>query len=630
MPPESPQRLAAGRAAPAPNVNTLWAGILVDELARCGLRDVCISPGSRSAPLVFQFAAHPGIDDHSVIDERSGGFFALGLARATGRPVALLCTSGTAAANYYPAVCEAEQDGIPLLVLTGDRPPEDHDCGAQQVMEQARLYGSHVRWHHQVAQPEATAHKLAYLRSLACRALHRTRYPQPGPVHLDLPFRKPLEPVQVDPDHPDHISESMLAEAEPAIRGRASGAPWVRIHAANGAADDLSAERLAEALDGARRPLVVAGSDPAGRLYRASLRDLATHAGIPVFAEPSSGLRHWRARGANVIGASDLVAGSGFHARHGAPDLVIRTGSAPLSWEMQNFMRRCGDAVHFAVGAGATLVDPEHMVDEQLIADPHALFQRVASRVRAARPDRDAWLRAHLAADARAVAELTARLASARHFSAPAMWHVLGSLLPDGTGLYFSSSMLVRHLDTFMCAHAGDLDVHFNRGLNGIDGVVSTAAGIAAGRAKAADGKPGPMLLVIGDIALRHDAGALLLAQEMGLDLTVLVVDNDGGEIFDYLPSAAYGEVHEKHFATSGGTPVARFIPRGVELLEPRSWEEFGRQVPASLAAGGQRVIRFATRRDYDHRLRGELVAAISRSIEYAVDESGDGSLAGA
>jgi len=599
----------------SPNVNTLWAGVLVNELARCGLRNVCISPGSRSAPLVFQFAAHPDITDYSIIDERSAAFFALGLARASGRPVALLCTSGTAGANYFPAICEAAQDNVPLLVLTGDRPPEDHECGAPQVMRQAGMYGDHVRWHHQTAQPEATSHKLAYLRSLACRALHRSRFPQPGPVHIDLPFRKPLEPVQVAVGHPDHVSKSALEMAAAVVRGRPDGMPWVRINASRGLPDETAPASLADALDRSRRPLVVAGADPAGAGYRDALSALAARAAVPVFAEPASGLRHWKDRGASIIGAGDLIAGSTLYSREGMPDLVIRTGSAPLTWSMQKLLGDCREARHLTVSAGSPLVDPEHAVHEQLIGDPAALFD--AARQRVVSPDtaRQAWLHAHREAEHRAVAALGDRLAETPEFSAPRMWHALGALLPDGCGLYFSSSMLVRHLDTFMCAHARDLDVHFNRGLNGIDGVVSTACGIAAGRARAAPDLPAPTVLVIGDVALRHDATALLLAQEMQLDLTVIVVDNDGGEIFEYLPSAGFDEIHRKHFATSGATPVARALPRAIDVLEPTDWDDFDRLVSGSISAGGLRVIRFPTSRRLDHQLRGEFVEQVSREI---------------
>ena len=621
MPLERSQPLHEDTETSAPNINTLWARVLVDEFTRCGLREVCISPGSRSAPLVFQFAAHPQIVDHSIIDERSAGFFALGLARASSRPVAIVCTSGTAAANYYPAICEAAQDNIALLVLTGDRPAEDHDCGAQQVMDQADLYANHVRWFHQVAQPEATCHKLAYLRSLACRAMHRTQFPQPGPVHLDLPFRKPLEPVVAEPDSSAHVSRAALEACASSIGGRANNAPWIRIHAGHGMPSDVATGQLIDALDSAERPLIVAGTDTLGPQYRGALRALSERAGIPILAEPGSGLRHWQARGPNVIGAGDLISGSRFHTRFGLPDLILRTGSAPLSWTVQALLKNAADALQVAVGPQPGIVDPDHNAAMQLSVEPHALFSVLADGAAQPGVRRRAWLELHQHAEVLARHELAACLGTTEIFSAPGMWHALGELLPDGCGLYFSSSMLVRHLDTFMCAHARDLDVFFNRGLNGIDGVVSTGAGIAAGRRHSDGGAPAPTVLVIGDVALRHDATALLLAREMALDLTVVVVDNNGGEIFEYLPSAGYGEVHERHFATSGSTPIPEVIPRGIELQEPSGWSQFNAMVSASLSAGGQQVIRFTTDRRQDRQLRAHLFERVGHCLEQNLRE---------
>ena len=623
MQPDSPHH-PASQGHPSPNVNTLWASVFVDEVVRCGLRDVCISPGSRSAALVFQFAAHPGITDHSIVDERSAAFFALGLARASRRPVALLCTSGTAGANYFPAICEAEQDNIPLLVLTADRPVEDHECGTSQVMRQTGLYGDHVRWHHQAAQPEATANKLAYLRSLACRALHRTGYPQAGPVHINLPFRKPLEPLGVSADHPDHVPESAVNASKAVIRGRRDGMPWVRIQASTGRPDEEMVDRLAGALDRSRRPLVIAGADPTGIRYRDALQGLAERAAVPIFAEPASGLRHWSGRGSNVIGAGDLICGSTLHSQKGLPDLVIRTGRAPLTWAMQTLLGNCRDALHLTVSADQTLVDPEHMVHEQVIGDPAALFRMAGQQVAPADSDRLTWLQEHQAAAERAVAELRKALAESEELSAPRMWHALGALLPAGCGLYFSSSMLVRHLDTFMCAHDRDLDVHFNRGLNGIDGVVSTASGIALRRGHTGRSAASPTVLVIGDVALRHDATALLLALEMKLDLTVIVVDNDGGEIFEYLPSAGFEPVHRKHFVTSGATPLSGTVPRGIDMVEPADWSDFDALVTDSFSAGGLQVIRFPTSRHRDQRLRGELIERVSRRLDRFIRASED------
>ncbi|MDT8409938.1 MAG: 2-succinyl-5-enolpyruvyl-6-hydroxy-3-cyclohexene-1-carboxylic-acid synthase [Wenzhouxiangellaceae bacterium] len=599
---------------PPPNVNTLWAQAIVDELARSGLRAVAISPGSRSAPLVFQFSRHPDIIDVSIIDERSAGFFALGMARALNETTALLCTSGTAAANFFPAVCEAAAAGIPLLVLTADRLLDDHDCGMQQVMDQDRLYGDRVRWFKRLAQPEACADKLAYVRSLAARAMAKTRAPQPGPVHLNIPFRKPLEPLAVDPGQRDHVPAWFVAGAGLPARGRPGGQPWITVSSNRPGLDDKTIDRLGDQVRRSQRPLIIAGANRDGVSHREALRDFAQRAGIPVMAEPASGLRHWSQRGPNIIGSGDLIASSAFYGRLGLPDLVIRSGHAPLSWPLQALLGSIPAATHVAISDSPALADPDHQVGWQIIADPAALFQRLAPGPDQCGPARAQWLQAHRQAQSAAVARLDALLGEQEAFSAPAMWRTLGSLLPENAALFFSSSMLVRHLDTFMCMHERSLDVHFNRGLNGIDGIVSTAAGLARGLRLVRSSSP--MVLVIGDVALRHDLAALLLVAELKLDLTVIVVDNDGGEIFEYLPTAGLGPVHQKHFATSGCMPISQILPRGLDLAEPGDWTQFRQMVAASLYQPGLQIIRFATGRVHDRDLRRQLIECAAAAID--------------
>jgi len=578
----------------APNINTLWASIFVDELIRCGLRQAVIAPGSRSAPLVFQLAARPEIEDISIIDERSAAFFAIGLARASRQPVALLCTSGTAAANFHPAVCEASHDDVPLLVLTGNRPTDDLDCGTQQVMDQHELYGAQVRWFHCMAQPELHGSKLRYLRASACRAWALARGLRPGPVHIDLPVSKPLEPT---PDSADPLLEHWNDEVAAACHGRDNGRCWLGIEQAAPRADAATLDRLAERLRGAERPLIIAATDRRGVDYRQSLCRFAERASIPVLAEAGSNLRHWRKRGPAVIGASELIAASEFHARTGQPDLIIRLGHHPLTWALQRLVN--ADIEQIQVASADHLIDPDHRLSEQIIADPADLFRRLGKRFEETSPT--PWLLAHRRAEVAIEDELDRAIVGEERFNAPRFWRELGGLLPDGCRLCYSSSMSVRHLETFMISPGRDLELHFNRGLNGIDGIVSTAAGVAAQKT----------VLVIGDVALRHDAQALMLAVEMGLDLTVFVIDNDGGEIFEYLPSAGFKGVHEKHFATVGHAPLVDVLPRAIKVDEPEDWADFRRRAQEAIDDKGPRLLRLATDRRSDRALRERLIDCV-------------------
>lgn len=610
----------------AANVNTLWSHLLVDELQRSGLSAVVICPGSRSAPLAFAFHAHPGITDYSIIDERSAAFFALGLARAQGKPVALVCTSGTATANFMPAVCEADAASVPLLVLTADRLPDDHDCGTQQVMNQMHLYGERVRWFHHLAQPEASVEKLAYVRALACRAMQLAQAPEPGPVHLNVPFRKPLEPVQLPSGATDHVPAELLQQAPEALLGRQHDRPWNVLELAARPASAATVERLCELLDNASRPLIFAGADALPVSAREALRDFAAQRQIPLLAEPTSGLRHWSARGDELIAVADAIIESGFYQQHGWPDVLIRLGRAPLLWTTQAMLKQLPAQCHqLQIGAGLRRADPLHQLAEQIVCDPATLFASASAHrpVSAPSPVRQHWLALHQTAQQQATGALQSALQQASgELSAPGLWHELGHLLPAAAGLVVSSSMAVRNLDSFMCLHAEDLQVYFNAGLNGIDGIVSTAMGVAAGRRADATSPTAPTLLVIGDVALRHDLGALLLAAELGIDLTVLVIDNNGGEIFEYLPSAGYGAVHDKHFATVDRTPLAAMLPRAVTLHTITDWAQLRALLPDCLHRSGLQLVQVPTRRRNDRRLRDQLRQQAAAAISQAAPGS--------
>ncbi len=598
-------------AASAPNLNTLWARVLVDELARAGLKQVVISPGSRSAALVFQFALHPGIADHSVVDERAAGFFALGMARASGQPVALVCTTGTAAANYFPAVCEAARDRIPLLLLTAARPPQDHDCGSAQVMDQTRLFGVHVRGFHALGQPALDAARISALRQRVCRAWAQAIGPEPGPVHLDIPFSKPLEPVQVAPDHPDFVPETLPEALANSVTGRADGAPWLRVCAPRPLASDESVQRLHHLIETSRRPLLIAGADPRGCDRRRAIRDFAERFGVPVLAEPASALRHWSERGDHVLACMEL-APVNWPAEK--PDLILRTGAAALNWNLERRLRDATGIPQIVISESAALADPEHQACEQIVCDPAELFERLALLDPGETGARYGWL-SNLQDAERSILEILDHELEPEsgNWSAPGIWHRLGRLLPDHAALVCSSSMVVRDFDSYMGGCWRDLEVYFNRGLNGIDGVVATAMGLAMARKSRQQAEP--TVLVIGDVALRHDLGALPMAAELGLDLTVIVIDNDGGEIFDYLPNAGFGDIHERHFLTRRREPLSAMIPRAIELIETSDFAGFEQAVAASLRTPDLQIIRAATRRDIDQRIRASIRSAVAAAL---------------
>ena len=533
---------------PILHVNQLWAGIIAEELARSGLRHAVISPGSRSTPLVLALAAHPDITDHAVIDERSAAFFALGLARSAAQPVALLCTSGTAAANYYPAVCEADSACVPLLLLTADRPVHLRDSGAPQTMDQVKLFGDRVRHFFESAQPEAADVKLRALRAMVCHAVAMTRGTLPGPVHVNLPFRKPLEPAM--PEYAaDTVDDALIASGGPGVRGRANGQPWTRFPGPGAAAVGQTERRTgialaADALLRAKRPVIVAGPDAGGSAYADALLSFGAAQGIPIVAEAASQLRFRDARGAAVLATTDLLLRSERFREYFRPDCILRTGGADTNTGMQRFMESLGDIDVIHLAPDTRRSDPAHAVSLHLEGRIVETLGDMAAVLRDAVPAVErGWTQTLQDTDAAVRAELPEALAEAGRGFEGAYVHALGALLPEDGALFVSSSMPIRDVETFLPATAKPVDMLFNRGVNGIDGIVSTALGSTRGRRSRT-------VLLTGDIAFLHNLNAMYGAGLRELPLTIVLLNNDGGEIFELLPVREMEPAFTRHFLT--------------------------------------------------------------------------------
>lgn len=608
-----------------PNINTLWAHALVDELARCGLKHVCISPGSRSTPLVVAFANHPDINDISIIDERQAAFVALGLSLASSTPVALVCTSGTAAAHYYPALCEASSSGVPLLVLTADRPPNLHDTGAPQALDQTRLFGTHVRWFHQVAEPEPTAEKLRYLRALACRAYQRAGGPDAGPVHLNLPFRKPLEPTALPEGHRDAVPAALAASDPLAVAGRPDNAPYLHTPPTKAILNEATLDAITDLLANAERPLILAGADHRGNAYAAALIELAQRLGAPLIAEPTSGVTRHAERNEAPLHFGDAIFASPLIARPGKPDLVLRTGKAPLSWAAARAVRTWPHTTTILLSPDADPSDPDQLASWHLKADPtatlHAINQRLNATHRAATPGESPWLHAFRSADTRAEASIQTSLKRFRlarpdaPLTAPEIWDILGDRLPEHSALMISNSMPIRDVDAWMGRRRAPLQIFFNRGVNGIDGIVATGLGVALARRAA--GRREPTIIALGDVALRHDLSALALARELDLPVLVLVMDNEGGAIFDELPIADFPDVHTRHFLTSARADVTRSAPSATRLVEAASPDDLASALKAYTDAPAFQVLVARSDREVDRDLRAALRADAATHIDH-------------
>ncbi|HEV7495866.1 2-succinyl-5-enolpyruvyl-6-hydroxy-3-cyclohexene-1-carboxylic-acid synthase [Baekduia sp.] len=491
----------------------------VDELHRCGVAGACTSPGSRSTPLVLSLARDGRIPVTSHVDERSAAFFALGLAQATGRPAVLACTSGTAAANYLPAVIEAAEAGVPLIVLTADRPPELRGVGAGQTIDQIKLYGSAAKWFFEVGTHDATPARQRWIRQLACRAHATALEGRPGPVHLNVALREPL------------VLEVPL-DGAPGDGGRPDGAPWTARAVAPQDPAPLVAW-LDEHAGG--RGLIVAGRGADG----AATARLAEALAWPLLADPLSGAR---TGGAAIAHYDALLRDAGWAATV-APACVLRVGDLPTSKPLRQWLAGLDDGVPQVALAAGAWPDPDAALSAVLALEPAAL-----GAIDQTWPTDFGWLGTWRDADARAAAAITATVGE-DDLNEPRIARELATGVPAHATVVIAASMPIRDVETFWPVLDAPPRALANRGANGIDGTISTAYGVAAATGE-------PTYLLIGDVALAHDVGGMLAGRRLGVPLTIVVIDNAGGGIFDFLPVATQGAEYEEHVLTPTGLEV--------------------------------------------------------------------------
>ena len=515
----------------ATNRNTALASAMVEELARCGVRNAALAPGSRSTPLALALWRQPAIDIAVIVDERSAGFFALGAAQATGQPTAVLCTSGTAAANLHPAVCEADEAGVPLIVLTADRPPELRGIGVGQTIDQLKLYGSAVRWFCEVGTHEADDEGLLHFRSVACRAYAAARgEPRPGPVHLNVAWRDPLGP---EPRPGDVTATSDLALAgrgERPLAAVAAGAP---------VPDDALLDELAERLSDSPRGLILAGRQLDDRLAGPAA-NLAAAAGYPILAEPTSQLR--LGQPASQAWTYDAIA----RLRPSAlqPELVIRFGDMPTSKALRQWLASLPELRQIVVDPTFGWNEPSNRAETIVRAEARSVASGLAERLGGRQGE---WRTAWLDAGERAATAIQDELSTFDEPTEPGVHAALARLFQDGELVYTASSMPIRDQEAFVPAGPARVRFLCNRGANGIDGLISSGIGAAA-----ASGNP--IWIVTGDLGLYHDMNGLAALREASADVRIVVLNNDGGGIFEFLPQAE--QVEREEFEALLGTPL--------------------------------------------------------------------------
>jgi len=566
----------------------------VDALARAGVAHACVAPGARSTPLALCLAAHSAVHVWSHVDERCAAFFALGLARRTRRPTAIVCTSGTAAANFFPAIVEAAHAHVPLVVLTADRPPELRDCGAPQTIDQIKLYGGVVKWFVELGDPASGE---PYFRTIAARAVLASAEVPAGPVHVNVPLREPLTP-------PAEILEALR---QPAAAAPATPPP---LHAAIRRPAPEAIAAVARALVERPRGLILCGPRDTLPLEAAAIRRCADVLGYPILADPTANVAAGAADGR--VDAYDVVVRDSRAAQRLRPDVVVRIGALPTSKALSLLLRDQWDCPHVVVDPLGVWDDPLRVPGERVHADVEATCSALVEAVQGAgsTPDPD-WRSGWIAAGARARDVLASRLEPMGELFEGKAVHVLAACLPDAACVYVGNSMPIRDVEGFWPAHGPRVRMLTNRGVNGIDGFVSSVLGAAAAGAAAA-----PVVGLTGDLGFYHDLNGLLAARRYGVRATLVVFNNDGGGIFSYLPQAGCGADFEELFLTPHGLDFRGAVEMyGCRFVRIASWEEFRSEVTASLTASRATVIEVPVDRAGSVARHRELFAAAAAAV---------------
>ncbi len=568
------------------NTNSLWCSVLVETLVRSGVTQAVISPGSRSTPLTMAFARHPQIEAIPVLDERSAGFFALGLAKQQGRPTVLVCTSGTAGANYFPAVIEAQESGVPLIVITADRPPEMRDCSSGQTIDQQKFFGGHVNWYHEFAVAEPRMELLRYLRQTTVQAFDRALGPVAGPVHLNAPFRDPLPPIE------DKTAEGLKAQDWKEFFGMTVVPPIKTLPVI--------------LVPVAARGLIIAGpaqpTDP--RRWSEAVWTLAKHHGWPVLADALNPLRTHASAEATLVTTYDAILRSPAMAKKLKPEFVMCIENWPTSKVLREWLTEL-NVPTMLLTASEQNHDPlhgrtwhfRHGIEEVSMSSTQTFPDAGAEAYESS------WRQAE--AEARGLIDVA--LADDAAFEGGVVWK-LSRHLPLETPLFIANSMPVRDAEYFWPMSDRRIRVLVNRGANGIDGTLSTALGVAHGNK--------PAVLLTGDLALLHDTNGFLSAQHLRGSLTIVLINNNGGGIFDHLPVAKFDPPFEKFWATPQDVDFSKLCAAyGVSHVVARGGEQLIELI-STLPESGVRVIEVVTDRKRDAPFRKKLFADVAAALK--------------
>jgi 2-succinyl-5-enolpyruvyl-6-hydroxy-3-cyclohexene-1-carboxylate synthase len=567
---------------------TAYLAAFVVELVQTGIKDVVVSPGSRSTPMAMVMAEHPELNIHIHVDERSAAFFALGIAKATNKPVAILCTSGTAAANYFPAIIEARYSRVPLLVLTADRPHELREVGAPQAINQIHLYGQHVKWFADMALPENSNELIRYARTVGARAAAIASQAPAGPVHLNFPFREPLIPK---------LDEEIFE-----LKERPMGYVQVRNGELTIRQDEF--REISQKLKGYKKGIIVCGNIADNRFAQA-VTELSAALKFPVLADPLSQLRSGLHSLENIVEAYDTFLRNEDAKEYLKPDVILRFGAMPVSKALTIFLKENHQAEQFVIDGAGGWRDPATLSTEMIFCNETIFCEQLSglTETKESTEFLEKW---------QEINDLTkanmALIKDSQMLSEGRLFYQIAEMLPEEATLFVGNSMPIRDLDSFFLNNHKSINVMANRGANGIDGTVSTALGAAL--------YSQPLYLVLGDLTFFHDLNGMIAAKLYGIDIRIIVVNNNGGGIFSFLPQSQ----HPKNFELLFGTPLNLEFEHAVRMFngnytKVKDWDHFRELMKQSSDVKGLNVYEVVTNRDSNLTQHRDFWRIVSQEI---------------
>jgi len=544
------------------NRNHFWAETFVNELTSIGIRYACISPGSRNTPLTLALAENKKVKSFVHIDERSSAFFALGLAKATDSPVVIVCTSGTATAELYPAIIEAYQQRIPLIVCTADRPPELLNTGANQTINQINLYKNHIRWFFDVGLPEIIPRRIRHIKAIAKRAVYESVVRSKGPVHLNFPFRKPFEPD----DFTDEVTEEAIKSSELVLP--------VKKNLYKEVEKDIVSEKWFKELGNFfvkyKKGLIIAGPENYNEHFHRNCQKLASVLGYPILADGASQFRFGKHSKENILSAFEgFLRSESFNGNY-QPEIILQFGRTITSKALDIYLEKC-TAIRFMVNEYGDWFDPANRSNASFACKPYLFCEKMIEQLQSQKMDRSSneWIKSFKEVDIKSLAIRNKIIRKSKFPNECRIIEELVNLLPEKSNLMISNSMPIRDFDYFAPVINKNIKVFNNRGASGIDGIISTALGLASVEKT-------PTVLLIGDSAFYYDMNSLLAAKKYKIPLVIVLINNNGGGIFEVLPISKYGKIFKDFFVAPHNLnfkPIVESFNGNYSLI--KSWKNF-------------------------------------------------------